>query len=97
MAAALGGADPTGALSRTHAEIEHQTIRLRHLLDGAGSTAESVDVLELRRLLYGLHAILRLHNAQEEEGAFSLVPYETTREELQKAARGGAFSAGTLD
>jgi hypothetical protein len=31
-------------------------------------------VVELRRLLYGLYAILRLHNAQEEEGAFSLVP-----------------------
>ena len=32
------------------------------------------DVIELRRLLYGLYAVLRLHNAQEEEGAFSLVP-----------------------
>ena len=31
------------------------------------------DVLELRRLLYGLHAILRLHFAQEEEGYFSLL------------------------
>ena len=28
------------------------------------------------RLLYGLYAILRLHNAQEEEGAFSLLPDE---------------------
>ena len=32
------------------------------------------DVIELRCLLYGLYAVLRLHNAQEEEGAFSLVP-----------------------
>ena len=32
------------------------------------------DVVELRRLLYGLYAVLRLHNAQEEESAFSLVP-----------------------
>ena len=31
-------------------------------------------MLELRRLLYGLHAILRLHFAQEEEeGYFSLL------------------------
>jgi hypothetical protein len=30
--------------------------------------------VDLRRLLYGLYAILRLHNAQEEEEAFSLVP-----------------------
>ncbi|MGE5830076.1 MAG: heavy metal translocating P-type ATPase [Micromonosporaceae bacterium] len=83
MAKALGGADPTGALSRTHAEIEHQIGRLRHVLTdldttaaaaGLEPTAEPEDIAELRRLLYGLYAILRLHNAQEEEGAFSLVP-----------------------
>jgi heavy metal translocating P-type ATPase len=70
LAKTLGGADPTGAISRTHAEIEHYVRRLRRALDGAG-TAE---VTDLRRLLYGLYAILRLHNAQEEEAAFSLVP-----------------------
>jgi hypothetical protein len=32
-------------------------------------------VVELRRLLYGLYAVLRLHNAQEDEGAHSLVPH----------------------
>jgi heavy metal translocating P-type ATPase len=76
MAKALGGSDPTGALSRTHAEIEHQIARLRRVLAELGTGAEAEDVVELRRLLYGLYAILRLHNAQEEEGAFSLVPAE---------------------
>src|SRR6266511_1368921 len=76
MAKALGGADPTGALSRTHAEIEHQTGRLRRILDDLDTTADPEDIVDLRRLLYGLYAILRLHNAQEEEGAFSLVPDE---------------------
>jgi hypothetical protein len=72
---ALGGTDGTAALSRTHAEIEHQVSRLRRLLDGLDhDTVEAEDVIELRRLLYGLYAVLRLHNAQEEEGAFSLVP-----------------------
>jgi hypothetical protein len=74
VARALGGADPTGALSRTHAEIEHQTRRLRRLLADLRPAAEPEDIIELRRLLYGLYAILRLHNAQEEEGAFSLLP-----------------------
>ena len=75
VARALGGADPTGALSRSHAEIEHQIGRLRRLLaDLDGETVEAEDVVELRALLYGLYAILRLHDAQEEEGAFSLVP-----------------------
>jgi hypothetical protein len=74
MAKALGGSDPTGAISRTHAEIEHQIGRLRRILDDLPGTVEPEDIVELRRLLYGLYAILRLHNAQEEEGAFSLVP-----------------------
>jgi heavy metal translocating P-type ATPase len=72
---ALGGPDATGALSRTHAEIDHQVSRLRRLLGELADTVpEPEDVIELRRLLYGLYAILRLHNAQEEEGAYSLLP-----------------------
>jgi heavy metal translocating P-type ATPase len=72
---ALGGTDATAAMSRTHAEIELQICQLRRLLQALGeNAAEPEDVVELRRLLYGLYAVLRLHNAQEEEGAFSLVP-----------------------
>ena len=65
-------------MSRTHAEIEQQVSRLRRLLTGLGNeSVQPEDVIELRRLLYGLYAVLRLHNAQEEEGAFSLVPNPT--------------------
>jgi hypothetical protein len=72
---ALGGSDATAAMSRTHAEIEHQVSKLRRLLAGIDEdSTQPEDVVELRRLLYGLYAVLRLHNAQEEEGAFSLVP-----------------------
>ena len=72
---ALGGTDGTAAMSRTHAEIEHQVSRLRRLVQSLDSDpAQPEDAIELRRLLYGLYAVLRLHNAQEEEGAFSLVP-----------------------
>ena len=72
---ALGGTDATVAISRTHAEIEHQVSRLQRLMVGLDNeTVQPEDVVELRRLLYGLYAVLRLHNAQEEEGAFSLVP-----------------------
>ena len=75
VARALGGASATAALSRTHAEIEHQVGRLGRLLDGLDDEAvQPEDVIELRRLLYGLYGVLRLHNAQEDEGAFSLIP-----------------------
>ncbi|WP_425394423.1 heavy metal translocating P-type ATPase [Actinoplanes subtropicus] len=72
---ALGGAEATSGFSRTHAEIEHQIGRLHRILtDDPAERAEAEDITDVRRLLYGLYAILRLHNAQEEEGAFSLVP-----------------------
>ncbi|PRY30621.1 heavy metal translocating P-type ATPase [Pseudosporangium ferrugineum] len=73
MARALGGTEATSGLSRTHAEIEHQIGRLRRAVEEPVAQAEAEDVTDVRRLLYGLYAILRLHNAQEEEGAFSLV------------------------
>ncbi|NUS41220.1 MAG: heavy metal translocating P-type ATPase, partial [Terrabacter sp.] len=69
------GTPATATMRRTHAEIEHQVSRLRRLVEGidpARVTPE--DVVELRRLLYGLYAVCRLHNSQEEEGAFALVP-----------------------
>src|SRR5665811_724252 len=57
---ALGNSDTTAAMSRTHAEIEHQVSRLRRLLtDLDNDTVQPEDVVELRRLLYGLYAVLR--------------------------------------
>jgi heavy metal translocating P-type ATPase len=74
VARALGGPNPTAALSRTHAEIEHQVARLDRLVVEIGAgPATSDDVVDLRRMLYGLYAVLRLHNAQEDELAFSLL------------------------
>ncbi len=74
----LGGSDATAAMSRTHAEIEHQVGRVRRLIaDLDDDNVEPEDVVELRRLLYGLYGVLRLHNAQEEESAFALVPTDS--------------------
>ncbi len=69
----LGGEDPTGTMSRAHVEIAHQIRRLGQLLEeiDPGGPDEN-DVIELQRLLYGLHAILRLHTAQEDESYLSL-------------------------
>jgi heavy metal translocating P-type ATPase len=79
LAEALGGEDPTGAMSRGHAEIVHLARRLGRLIDelpAGGPTPD--DVPELRRVLYGLDAVLRLHFAQEDEGYFSLVDDDTS-------------------
>ncbi len=77
VARALHSDDAVAALSRTHAEIEHQVSLLHRLLEGAqagGARATADDVVETRRLLYGLYAVLKLHNAQEDLDAFSLLP-----------------------
>ncbi len=71
------GPTATYALTRSHAEIEHQVARLGRLLDDtADEDVLPEDLVEVRRLLYGLYGVLRLHNAQEDETAFSLLPPE---------------------
>jgi soluble P-type ATPase len=77
LARILGGNDPTATMSRAHVEISHLIRRIGRVLDDIGPTgADDDDVIELRHLLYGLHAILELHFAQEDEGYFSLVDDE---------------------
>jgi heavy metal translocating P-type ATPase len=82
------GTPATYALSRTHAEIEHQVARLTRLLeDTPDDQAQPEDLVEIRRLLYGLYGILRLHNAQEDETAFSLLPPVSTPPDVSRGRR----------
>ena len=74
FAKVLGGRDPTGTMSRAHVEIAHLVRRIGRLLAETDPVEpDPDDLLELRRVLYGLHAILELHFAQEDEGYLSLV------------------------
>jgi hemerythrin superfamily protein len=68
VAEAMGGEDPLSSMARAHLEISHLGRIFQQLVDELpedGPTPE--DLMDLRRVLYGLHAILRLHFAQEEE------------------------------
>ena len=68
LALAVGNDDVTAALHRTHTEIFHLirfTDRLVAEVPPEGPGPE--ELTDLRRVLYGLDAILRLHMAQEEE------------------------------
>ena len=72
----LGGSDATGTMSRAHVEIAHHIRRISHLIDDLDPTRpDPDDLIELRRSLYGLHAILVLHFAQEDESYLSLVAH----------------------
>src|SRR5579871_6570920 len=74
VAKLIGGDDPTAPMNRAHLEIAHMVRVLgRHLeelpLDGPAID----DIRDLRRILYGLDAILRLHFAQEDEAYLALM------------------------
>jgi soluble P-type ATPase len=70
----LGGSGSLATMSRAHVEIHHRIRRLGSFLDGIGPDGfDDADLRELRGLLYGLHAILKLHTAQEDESFLSLV------------------------
>jgi heavy metal translocating P-type ATPase len=87
----IGGEDPTATMSRAHVEISHliQVFgRLLEELPPEGPGPE--DLRELRRVLYGLYAILTLHFAQEEESYLALIEERMRPESEQKGIGGGA-------
>lgn len=64
----LGSENPTGPLVHTHYEIRRLSRLLGRLIEQlppSGPARE--DLRDIRRVLYGLHAILTLHFAQEDE------------------------------
>jgi hypothetical protein len=67
VAGALGTLEPTSLLTRDHAEIRRLTdelVAVRGRL--GGSRLRAADAKELRRILYGLALLSRLHLEQEE-------------------------------
>ncbi|HET9091919.1 MAG TPA: heavy metal translocating P-type ATPase [Acidimicrobiales bacterium] len=86
VARLLGGRDPVGAMSRTHVEIDHLVAMLGRLVHDLGPGGpDDEERRELRRILYGLHAVLILHFAQEDEGYLSMVPEEPALEAQRDA------------
>ena len=89
LARLLGGTDrtstststSTSTMSRTHVEIAPRINQLGRLLDCIDpEQPDGADIVELRRLLYGLHAILELHTPQESESYLSWVDDDPTPE-----------------
>jgi heavy metal translocating P-type ATPase len=73
VAKLVGGADPTGPMSRAHVEIRRLAGMLSRLIEELPEDGPTLaDLRDLRRVLYGLYAVLRLHFAQEDESYLSL-------------------------
>jgi len=80
VARVIGGADPVGPMNREHVEIRRLAGMLGRLVDELPEPGPgAADLRDLRRVLYGLHAVLRLHFAQEEESYLSLFEPQASR------------------
>lgn len=78
VAKLIGGDDPTAPMNRAHLEIAHLVDVLGRHLDELPSEEVAIDDLrDLRHILYGLDAILRLHFAQEDEAYLALMDAQT--------------------
>ncbi|HKY31115.1 MAG TPA: heavy metal translocating P-type ATPase [Candidatus Polarisedimenticolia bacterium] len=74
VAGRIGGEDPTAAMSRAHLEIAHLARLFGRLVaDLPEGPMGQDDLRDLRRVLYGLHAVLKLHFAQEDEHYLTLL------------------------
>jgi hypothetical protein len=83
IAAQLDGDDPLAAMSRTHQEIFHLGRTFERVREGMDVTEpDAEDLIDLRRTLYALGAILRLNIAQEEE-LYSSLDAESTETFVQ--------------
>ena len=68
LADTMEGDDPLASMSRSHREIFHLIDVYQRVVDDLPESGpEPADMADLRRLMYSLHAILRLHFDQEEE------------------------------
>ena len=83
----MGAADATKTMSRDHIEIERLIEELNHI-------RQSEDLKELRRVLYGLYALIKVHFAKEEEIYLPLIDNKLTPQEgetlyknMEKAAQ----------
>jgi hypothetical protein len=74
VARLIRGDDPTAPMGRMHLEIAHMVRVLgRHLKELPPEGLGVEDMRDLRRILYGLDAILRLHFTQEDESYIALI------------------------
>jgi iron-sulfur cluster repair protein YtfE (RIC family) len=80
----LGAPEATATMSRDHVEVGRLTEELRSLRSHLSEAAISQPQLKaLRRVLYGLYALVKVHFAKEEEVYLPILDARLTPEEAQ--------------
>lgn len=82
VAQILGSPEATRTMSRDHVEVVRLTQELAELREALAMGHEPTTIdFSIRRVLYGLHAILHLHFAKEEEIYIPLLERGLTEDE----------------
>jgi iron-sulfur cluster repair protein YtfE (RIC family) len=79
----LGGVPATATMVRDHIEVGRYTEQLAELEPLTATALTDAQAGELRHVLYGVHAIVRLHFAKEEEVYVPLLERELTEAEAK--------------
>ncbi len=81
----LGAPEATATMSRDHVEVGRLTEELRSLRSHLSEAASSESQAQaLRRVLYGLYALVKVHFAKEEEVYLPILDARLTPEEAQR-------------
>jgi len=81
---AMGAADATATMTRDHVEVERLTEELGTLRVHKSQLSITFEqVSALRRVLYGLYALVKLHFAKEEEIYLPLLDAKLTAEQAK--------------
>lgn len=82
---AMGSPQATATMSRDHVEVERLTAELGTLrVHSSLLSITSIQAMALRRVLYGLYALVKVHFAKEEEVYLPLLDAKLTAEEARE-------------
>lgn len=80
----LGAPGATATMSRDHVEVGRLTDELRQLRERTAGGADEASVMALRRVLYGLYALVHVHFAKEEEVYLPLLDAKLSPDEARE-------------
>jgi len=81
----LGSPDATKTMSRDHVEVGFYIEELASLRNGlTGEILTTVQIKSLRRVLYGVYGLIKVHFAKEEEVYLPILDQHLTPESAQK-------------
>lgn len=92
----MGAPGATATMRRDHVEIARMTEALRFLEIRLRNNPTRDTIEALRRLLYGLHAVVMLHLAKEEELYLPLLDRQLAPDAAEQLVRGMDEKAATV-